>query len=238
MRTFHDTPFRLFIIGDTQTGKSNIYKRITRPDDPYWDNTIKPTRAVNLLTKYDLLQNRIVKIQVWDTRGSRILESLPLLLFKVAQGFLLVFDITNRESFKNIPYWLQDIQRDAQKDVEKVLVGNKCDLEEQRQVSYEEARLFAEKHHLKYFEISAKTGESVDCALKALEKAVLESLEERVAKEEAAECGKEAEKSLFERVKSLFYSVLKGKVELVKVFKSALVTFALMGVAQLLLRIF
>jgi small GTP-binding protein len=93
---------------------------------------------------------------VWDTAGQERFRTITTSYFRGAQGILLVYDITDRESFNNVETWMSEIQRNADKNVNKVLVGNKCDMEGDRAVTFEEGKALADRYGIPFFETSAK----------------------------------------------------------------------------------
>ena len=97
-----------------------------------------------------------IKLQIWDTAGQERFRTITTSYYKGAHAILIVFDITEKESFEHIKNWMQDIDKFAKLGVYRILVGNKCDLENQRRVSKEEAKELAEKYGIEYIETSAK----------------------------------------------------------------------------------
>jgi small GTP-binding protein len=128
------------------------------------------------LTKIVQTQRHRIQLQLWDTAGQELFRAVTRGYYRGSAGALLVFDISNRESFDNIGKWLQDIRDVARSDVVTVLIGSKVDLADQRQVTTEEAQSFAKEHAMSYFETSAKTGttikECVDACVAVIEKNV------------------------------------------------------------------
>ena len=98
-----------------------------------------------------------VKLQIWDTAGQERFKNIQASYYKGANGILVVYDITNRESFEHLNSWLIEIEKNGNKNVYKLLIGNKNDLEEQRIIPKEEGEDFARINGLEFFETSAKT---------------------------------------------------------------------------------
>jgi len=119
-----------------------------------------PTLGVDFLTKNLVIDNKHIKLQLWDTGGQEFVMSLLPFYFSGAAGGVLVFDITNRNSFNSLDYWLKQIRQNAG-DIPVILAGNKIDIAEQRKVTTEEGQEFAKEKNLFYLETSAKTGVSV-----------------------------------------------------------------------------
>ncbi|MHA1212375.1 MAG: Rab family GTPase, partial [Candidatus Heimdallarchaeota archaeon] len=119
-----------------------------------------PTLGVDFLTKNLTIDDATIKLQLWDTGGQEFVMSLLPFYFSGAHGGVLVFDITNRNTFTSLDYWLKQIRQNA-KDIPVVLAGNKIDIANQRKISSEEAQAFATERGLIYLETSAKSGVSV-----------------------------------------------------------------------------
>ena len=110
------------------------------------------------------IKNKSIKIQIWDTAGQETFQAITRNYYKGAIGAFLVYDITKHDSFDHINRWIKEIQTHGSKDVCCMLIGNKKDLEEQRQVKYEEGKELAEKNNFLFIETSAKTAENVEQA--------------------------------------------------------------------------
>jgi small GTP-binding protein len=132
--------------------------------------------GVEFLTKVVTTNSRHIQLQLWDTRGHEIFRSITRSYYQGAVGALVVFDLTSHDSFVDVDRWIQDVRDTARPDLVMVLVGNKTDLSDARQVQREEAQQYADRHGVTYFETSAKTGDNV---LRAVTAVVLE-IERRV----------------------------------------------------------
>jgi Ras-related protein Rab-1A len=102
------------------------------------------------------IEGKKIKLQIWDTAGEERFRTITTSYYKGAHAILIVFDITEKDSFEHVKNWVADIDKFAKQGVLRILVGNKCDLEKQRIVSKEEANEMAEKLGIKYIETSAK----------------------------------------------------------------------------------
>lgn len=120
-----------------------------------------------------MINDRHIKLQLWDTGGQEFVMSLLPFYFSGAAGGVLVYDITNRNSFNTLDYWLKQIRQNAG-DVPITLAGNKIDIVDQRKVSLEEAQTYAKERKLIYIETSAKTGISANDLFEGLVKVILE----------------------------------------------------------------
>ena len=121
------------------------------------------------------IREKKVKLQIWDTAGEERFRNITASYYKGGHGVLVVYDITERESFENLNSWLIEIEKNANKNVYKLLIGNKCDLEEKRKVSYQEGKDFAESNGMKFIETSAKTASKVQEAFELLTNEIIKS---------------------------------------------------------------
>jgi len=150
---------KFLIIGDELVGKSNLLSH-------YMDDQFKPeyqlTIGVEFRAKNIEIRNTIYRIQIWDTAGKENFRGITRVYFKNSTCAIVVYDISNRVSFNNVSTWIEDYRNQAHKTTFMVLVGNKSDLADKRQVSTEEGQELAEKYEMKFYETSAKTGENVN----------------------------------------------------------------------------
>lgn len=158
MRNVYDCLLKFIIIGSSTVGKSNILLQFT--DKRFLQNN-DLTIGIEFATKKVSRNGTVYKLQIWDTAGQETFKSLVRSYYRGTLGCLLVYDITRRESFETLESWLIELRTHAP-NVSIVLVGNKIDLEEKREVSTEEGIEFAEKNGLAFFETSAKTAHNVD----------------------------------------------------------------------------
>ena len=154
----YDHMFRYIIVGDMAVGKSCLLLQFT---DHKFRHQHELTIGVEFGGKTIEVKNKNVKIQIWDTAGQEAFQAITRTYYKGAIGALLVYDITRHETFEHINKWLNEIKANGSKDICCILIGNKKDLEEQRQVRYEEGKDLAEKNNLLFLETSAKTAENV-----------------------------------------------------------------------------
>jgi len=155
----YDSLFKLLIIGDSGVGKSCILLRFA--DDTYTESYIS-TIGVDFKIKTIELEGKTVKLQIWDTAGQERFRTITSSYYRGAHGIIVVYDTTDKESFDNVVEWLNEIDKYATENVNKLLVGNKCDLESKRQVDTEEAKAFAEERGIPFLETSAKNSLNVE----------------------------------------------------------------------------
>ena len=151
---------KLLTLGESQVGKSSILFR-------YSDNKFLLTKAatigIDMKSKIIKSGTEKIKVSIYDTAGQERFRSIIKNYYKGANGVLLVYDITKRDTFKKLDFWLEDLKNNSD-DIDNLfifLVGNKSDLEENREVSLEEANEFAKSKKLPYMEVSAKSGKNV-----------------------------------------------------------------------------
>jgi small GTP-binding protein len=150
---------KLLMVGDSAAGKSSLLQRFVDKD---FSNSFITTIGIDFKVKYMNYGNTKKKVLIWDTAGQERFRTISRSYFRGSQGILLVFDVTNRKSFDNISNWVFDIKNTTDNDPVIILVGNKCDLEDNRLISREEAEKKASDNNFPYFETSAKTGQNVD----------------------------------------------------------------------------
>mmetsp|Transcript_6216 Transcript_6216/g.5338 ORF Transcript_6216/g.5338 Transcript_6216/m.5338 type:complete len:220 (+) Transcript_6216:23-682(+) len=151
--------FKLLLIGNSGVGKSCILMRYA--DNSFTENFFN-TIGVDFKIKTIALNDQVIKMQIWDTAGQDRFRTLTSTYYRGAHGIIIVYDVTNRDSFDNVRQWLQEIDNFASESVNKLLIGNKCDLEEQRVVTHEEGIELSKKFDMPFLEVSAKNSTHVD----------------------------------------------------------------------------
>ena len=159
MKEKFDCLVKILLIGDSGVGKSCILESFEKGS--FRVNHV-PTIAIDFSVKIVKIGDQLVKMQVWDTAGQERFNTLTASFFKATHGILLTFSLTDKNSFANTSKWLQQIHAQAPKNAIIFLVGNKKDLEAERQVTREEAENAAKEYGVEYFETSACTGEGVN----------------------------------------------------------------------------
>ncbi|KAJ1379879.1 Small GTPase superfamily [Sesbania bispinosa] len=156
-----DYVFKVVLIGDSAVGKSQILARFARNE---FSLDSKSTIGVEFQTRTLVVDHKTVKAQIWDTAGQERYRAVTSAYYRGAVGAMLVYDITKRQTFDHIPRWLEELRSHADKNIVIILIGNKCDLENQRDVPTEDAKEFAEKEGLFFLETSALEATNVETA--------------------------------------------------------------------------
>ncbi|CAA7027180.1 unnamed protein product [Microthlaspi erraticum] len=156
-----DYVFKLVLIGDSGVGKSQILSRYARNE---FSLDSKATIGVEFQTRTLVIDHKSVKAQIWDTAGQERYRAVTSAYYRGAVGAMLVYDVTRHQTFEHIPRWLEELRGHADKNIVIILVGNKSDLEDQRAVSTEDAKEFAEKEGLFFLETSALNAVNVESA--------------------------------------------------------------------------
>ena len=152
----YDFSFKMIVIGDAGVGKSCLTNRASKNK---YTSDYSPTVGFELLTFTTNIDNKIIKLPIWDTCGQEVYRSLITNFYRNASLAMLVYAINSRESFLHINQWLKEVRIQSHPDVKIILIGNKKDLDDERTVTYEEAQKFKEENQILYFEeTSAKTG--------------------------------------------------------------------------------
>ena len=172
----YDFIFKVLLLGNSDVGKSSI---ILRYVDQTWSDTFVPTIGVDFKVKTLEVDNKKIKMQIWDTAGQERFRTVISSYFRGSHGLFLIYDITNRDSFKNLENWLSEIEENANKNVLKFLIGNKCDLENDREIQTKEGQDFANRNGMQFMETSAKEDKNINEAFEALAKLMMEFSNEK-----------------------------------------------------------
>ena len=146
------------IIGDSGVGKSNILLRYINGT---FSDEFKATVGVEFGAKNIEINNRIYRIQIWDTAGQENFRSIARAYYKNSVCACIVYDIANRSSFNSVQSWIDDCTKQTPKSILLLLIGNKSDLNDQREVQYEEGAEFAKRRNMIFLETSAKNGNNI-----------------------------------------------------------------------------
>lgn len=173
----YDYMLKLLLVGDSSVGKSSLLWRYTEgaDADEYIDDRAA-TVGVDFKVKMMTMEGHSVKACLWDTAGQERFRTLTSSYYRGAQGVILVYDVTQRSSFESLENWLGEVDRYATfPDCVKMLVGNKIDLDEQREVSRDEGMRMARAHGMLFIEASAKAAVRVGQAFEELVQKIMET---------------------------------------------------------------
>ena len=154
-----DLSFKIIIVGDQGVGKSCLAIKASRN---YFEDFYSPTVGFEFVSFNVKVQEKIIKLQIWDTCGQEVYRSLISSFFRSASLAIIVYSIDTEDSFNNIEKWLNDIKTQSNPDIKIFLIGNKADLEDKRRLTKEQGEQLCKDHKLAFFmETSAKTGFNV-----------------------------------------------------------------------------
>jgi len=168
----YDFLFKLLIIGDSGVGKSCLLLRFS--DDIFTDSFIS-TIGVDFKIKTVDIEGVKIKLQIWDTAGQERFRTITSSYYRGAHGIIVVYDVTDQKSFDNITKWLKEIDTFAGGAVQKLLVGNKCDLVNERTITMEQGKALAEGLKIPFVETSAKSSTNVEQAFLMMAKDIKEN---------------------------------------------------------------
>ncbi|EEF29328.1 ras-related protein RABA5e [Ricinus communis] len=157
--------FKIVLIGDSAVGKSNLLARFARNE---FDSNSKATIGVEFQTQVVDIEGKEIKAQIWDTAGQERFRAVTSAYYRGAVGALIVYDITRRSSFDSVKRWLEELSTHCDTTAARMLVGNKCDLENIREVSREEGKTLAEEESLFFMETSALDSTNVEAAFEVV----------------------------------------------------------------------
>ncbi|CDW79315.1 rab gtpase [Stylonychia lemnae] len=153
--------FKVVLVGDEKTGKSQLLSRVTQDQ---FDETYRSTIGCEFGTKTYEINNRFIKLQLWDTAGQQRFASISRAYYRGANAIILCYDITNADSFNSLEQKLKEAQ-EIEENVKSIIVmGCKNDLEDQRQVTIQSGQEYANSNNAQFFEVSALNSNSVHAA--------------------------------------------------------------------------
>ncbi|CAG0923990.1 unnamed protein product [Notodromas monacha] len=159
---------KVMLLGDSGVGKTCLL--VQYKDGKFLAGNFIATVGIDFRNKEVEVDGKKVKLQIWDTAGQERFRSVTHAYYRDAQALLLLYDVTNRQSFFNVRSWLAEVKENARHNVVVVLIGNKCDVRFQREVKTHEGEALAKEYNVPFIETSAKTGHNVDFAFQAVVK--------------------------------------------------------------------
>ena len=161
-----DLQYKILVLGESSVGKTSLLVRYT---EDKFENTVQ-TIGVDVKNKYVIYENKKIQLELWDTAGQERFKGIAQNYFRAANGVILVFDITNKESFNKLKFWINEGKTNIGQDTELIIAENKIDLEDSRAVTKEAIKEFGKKTNLDIMPTSAKTGEGVNEIIQMLVK--------------------------------------------------------------------
>ena len=187
MKESYDFLFKLILIGDSSVGKSNILLKYLKGE---FDQNSRATVGVEFGTKNIKIKNKKIKIQIWDTAGQERYRSITSAYYKGAKGAFIVYDITRKLTFDNIDKWVTDLKTNGDKNISIILIGNKSDLEDKREVEKEEGIKKSEEYKIAFLETSALNGDNIDKAFNELLEQIYQNVCSDIEEGDSAEIDK------------------------------------------------
>ncbi|KAM8860491.1 ras-related protein Rab-8B [Synchiropus picturatus] len=207
MAKTYDYLFKLLLIGDSGVGKTCLLFRFSEDS---FNTTFISTIGIDFKIRTIELDGKRVKLQIWDTAGQERFRTITTAYYRGAMGIMLVYDICNEKSFENIKNWIRNIEEHASSDVEKMILGNKCDMTDRRQVSKDRGEKLAIDYGVKFLETSAKSSLNVEEAFYTMGRDILHNLNSKTADNAAGASGKPVKLS-------------EKKSKKIKIFKCSLI---------------
>ena len=161
----YEMMFKVVLVGDSFVGKTNIMSKYLKNE---FHEDSKATVGVEFGSRQFNIEGHVVKAQIWDTAGQERYKAITSAYYKGAKGAFIVYDITRKESFENVSKWAEQLKSTADKNLTIIIVGNKTDLEDQRQVTSEEGQNKANSLESAFIETSAASGSNLDKAFEMM----------------------------------------------------------------------
>ena len=167
--------FKLLLVGNASVGKTSLFFRFINNK---FLNSYSSTIGVDFQTKIYEHKGYKIKLQIWDTAGQERFHSITTNYFHGADGILFIYDITNINSFEGVKDWIKESEK-FDNNIQKILLGNKCDLADTREVQKEDAEIFCNEKKIDFFETSAKENINLDEAFKKMVELIFKNKEIR-----------------------------------------------------------
>ena len=167
--------FKYIIVGNSSVGKSSILLQFI---DKKFNQTYDMTIGVEFGSKIIEVDDRLFKIQIWDTAGQEAFRSITRAYYRDAAAVLLVYDVSNLDSFQSLDLWLRDVIL-MTNNPQIILVGNKSDLDKEREITYAQGYEFAQKHGMIFIETSAKNRDNIDNIFFTVAKNIVKKIDDK-----------------------------------------------------------
>ena len=158
------------IIGESLVGKTALITRYTKNT---YGGAYLSTVGIDFQDKFLNINGKQIRIEIWDTAGQERFRNIAKNYFQSSNGFLLVYDITKKTTFEKLDFWNEQINLNAPKNTKYILIGNKIDLEKEREVQKVDGENFAQKNNIQFYETSAKDGTNVNYVFELLAKEII-----------------------------------------------------------------
>ncbi|XP_070547264.1 ras-related protein Rab-13-like isoform X3 [Ptychodera flava] len=176
-RSVRDLTFKVLVLGDSDVGKTCLVNQFC--ESKFYESYVA-TIGLDFKYRTVILENTNIRLQVWDTAGQERFRTLTTAYYRGATGILLVYDITNSETFLHLTGWLENIKQNASSEVCIVIVGNRSDRQVNREVRTERATQLAQSYELELLETSAKTNHNVEHGFRVLANQMLMKNKQRI----------------------------------------------------------
>ncbi len=169
----YDEKIRVMLIGDSSVGKTSLLKKYCQNE---FSQSYVSTIGIDFQIKYISINNKKIKLQIWDTAGQERYHILAKNYFTSTDGFIIVYDITNKMTFDNVNNWVKQITDISPNYTKTIIFGNKCDLSSEREINSSDGKELAEKYKFKFYETSAKNGDNLNVGFEYIVKEVLRDM--------------------------------------------------------------
>ena len=183
---YFDVKYRIMVLGESKVGKTSLIKRYTKDQ---FGGIYLTTVGMDFQDKIIDIEDKKIRLQIWDTAGQERFRNVTKSYFQSSDGFVLVYEIIDSQSLENLKFWIEQIKINGKENPNLILVGNKCDLANERKVSNEEGENFAKKYNIKFFEASAKDGTNVNELFFYLGKTIYQDNLSKVKEEKTLKLG-------------------------------------------------
>mmetsp|Transcript_38951 Transcript_38951/g.34628 ORF Transcript_38951/g.34628 Transcript_38951/m.34628 type:complete len:240 (+) Transcript_38951:69-788(+) len=209
----YDYLFKIVVVGNSSVGKTNLFTRFFK--DTFLGDA-KPTLGCDFSAKTIEIKGCKVRAQLWDTAGQERFRAMARTFYKGAHGCLLVYDITSQKSFEELDKWLDEVKKQGESDLVPFVMGNKCDLEDQRAVKKEEGESYAEKLGIGFNEVSAKENTNVFQSVEEICTSILKVKDPELFKEGGAKKATQEEVQQQQEIKKIVESSNSQDIETTK----------------------